>query len=74
MANLQDCHGMTAPAPKGVITKRQRNRRSPRIQGCEEASFFFWNSQKEHNGIGMIFCVNTIISNHFEMLIGDMNN
>ena len=58
MANFQNCHSITAPAPKWVIAKWQQKRRSPRMQRCEETSFFFWNSQKELAFVFMMFGIN----------------
>ena len=74
MANFQDCHEMTALAPKRVIAKGQRKRRSPSVEGCEEASFFFGNSQKDFVGMYMMFGVKTVISNHFKVFFRNMNN
>ena len=65
---------MTTLAPKWVIAKRQQNRRFPGIERREKVSFLYGDSEKELIGMFVVFSVNAIITNHFEMFIRNMNN
>ena len=74
MANIQNCHGMAALAPKRVIAEGQQKRGPPSIEGCEGASLFFWDSQKDFIGLFVALGIKTVVSNHFKMFVGYMDN
>jgi len=65
---------VTALAPKWVITERKHNLNAE-VQGrFDKSRLFSGNSHKKFIGIFVTFGVNTIITNHFKVRFGDVNN
>ena len=71
-AKLQKSHGVTAGAFKRIETKRQEKGRFPRVKGLEKASFFFVNEKRKRSF--WFRSIDTVITDHFEMLFRDVNN
>jgi len=68
-ANIQANHVFTARAQKRVNTEIEQKRRSPIIEGWEEASFLCWDSRNEIVGIFVMFGINAVVTNHFEVFM-----
>ena len=65
---------MTARAFDRVATEREEKRCSPSIEGCEEASLFFFNERTKIMGKFVLFSIKSIVTDHFKMFLGDMDN
>ena len=65
---------MTARAFDRVATEREEKRCSPSIERCEEASLFFFNERTKIMGIFVLFSIKSIVTDHFKMFLGDMDN
>ena len=65
---------MTTGAFDGITPEREEKRCSPSIEGCEEASLFFFNERTKIMGIFVLFSIKSIVTDHFKMFLGDMDN
>ena len=65
---------MTTRAFDRVTTEREEKRCSPSIEGCEEASLFFFDERTKMMSLLVLFSIKAIVTNHFKMLLGDMDN
>ena len=72
VVDLQNTHGMTAGTKEGVKAKRECNGIAPAIEGTEDLTFTGMNGIAKVRHLGMVFGINTIIANHFEMFVGNM--
>ncbi len=72
LVDLQNAHGMTAGTKKRVKAKRKCDRIAPAIEGVENFSFSGMNRIAEERHLGMMFGINSVITDHFKMLVRNM--
>ena len=65
---------MTTGAFDGITPEREEKRCSPSIEGCEEASLFFFNKRTKMMSLNVLFSIKAIVTDHFKMFLRDMDN
>ena len=74
MVEFKERHPVTALAPKRVIAERKHKLNPEAERRFDEGDFFLRNSHKEFVGVFVMFSVDTVIADHFEMFVGNVND
>lgn len=70
--DFQNAHGMTTGTKKWIKAKRESDGIAPAVEGAKDLTFIRIDGIAEVGHLGMVFGINPVVTDHFEMFVGNM--
>lgn len=70
--DLQNAHGMTTGTKKWIKAKRESDGIAPAVEGAKNLTFIGIDGIAKVGHLGMLFGINPVVTDHFEMFVGNM--